>query len=150
MKKTFALIFLCVMLSGITLQALSFEEILKGTTKALNFLNENKSEIALVISVLSAVIYATRQKMKFKDAILLILNTLKDEDKMNSSGTEFTKDAIIKLEEIADKAGTVSAALDTAKKEIEDINRKKGIKIGSYKGKPIYLRDAVGLLGMFH
>ena len=106
-----------------------------------DFLKENPEVAAMLVSLVVAIIQAVRERMKAKDAILLLLNTLKDEGKQEQ-GKQFTTATIKKLEEVAEYTDATKDTIEHVKETISEVNREKGIKIGSYKGKPIYLRDA--------
>lgn len=113
-------------------------------TGILNFVKDNPDTVVLIVSLILAAIQAMREHMKAGDAILLLLNTLKDENKLEN-GEQFTKEAVEKLEKVAEVTETTKSTINHVKKVIGDVNRKKGIKIGSYHHKPIYLRDAAQL-----
>lgn len=110
----------------------------------LHFIQNNSDTVVLIVSLIVAAMQAVRERMKASDAILLMLNTLKDESKMgkeHQTSEELTK----KLEAVAKVTDVTKDTLAHVKSVIKDTNRRKGIKIGSYKGKPIYLRDAAQL-----
>lgn len=112
----------------------------------VDFLVENKETIIELVAILFVIAHAVKQKMSFRQTIALVINTLKDEEKMD--GDQFTPETKVKLEEIAKEIGANSKALEEAKRGLDSTH--SGTKIGSHKGKPIYLEDVlkkVSLIG---
>ena len=94
----------------------------------------------LFVTVLLALVQLVRERMKAKEAILLIMNALKDEAKLEGDN-QFSEKTIEKIDKVAEYMNAGKEAVEHVKEVVNDVNRKKGIKIGSVKGKPIYLED---------
>lgn len=94
----------------------------------------------LFVTVLLALVQLVRERMKAKEAILLIMNALKDEAKLEGDN-QFSEKTIEKIDKVAEYMNAGKEAVEHVKEVVNDVNRKKGIKIGSIKGKPIYLED---------
>lgn len=118
-------------------------------TKMLNLVVNNWEVISGVILVILTIVKVFRSKgisnaEKFDKAITLVINTLKDETKMKDDGTEFDPKVKSKLEDIGKK-------MEMGKEEVEKVKEafsynkydKKGTKIGSHNGKPIYLESVI-------
>ena len=95
------------------------------------------------VAVLTAIISVYKNYKQGKSAgeiITILVNVLKDENKM--VGGKFSPEALKKAEEVAITIGANDVAVEEAKKALK--GNEIDVKIGSYKGKPIYLSDAIG------
>jgi hypothetical protein len=103
--------------------------------------------IGWVVAALTAIMHvykAHKQGKGFGEQILILVNTLKDEKKM--IGGEFSEQTLKKAEEFA----TTIQADDAAIEEVRQVLKGKelDVKLGSFKGKPIYLSDGLKLGGL--
>lgn len=105
----------------------------------------NWDSIALFIFAIGVLLKARRDGKSWKNALIIAVNTLKDEDKMEGGGTIISQDAIDKARNVANEMDAGLAAIKKVEEIINNANTQKGIKLGSLKGKPIYLEDAVGI-----
>jgi hypothetical protein len=80
------------------------------------------------------------------EAITVLLNTMKVEDKMLPDG-RFKPELIEKADQVS-KTLEVSTAAQAQVKEILTSGKTQDIKLGSIKGKPIYLGHVAGILGI--
>lgn len=110
----------------------------------IEFLATHKEEIALVVTLIVTLAQAIKAKLQAREAIILLLNVLKDEDKMTASG-QFKDATLKKIDQVAQVAQVGTTAVAEVKQVITDVNR-GGLKLGSYNGKPVYLED-VGRIG---
>lgn len=78
------------------------------------------------------------------ESLLLVINTLKDESKLADGA--FSEDALRKVEEVAETVGANTQAVEQAKEALK--GRELDAKIGSYRGKPIYISDALKVGGI--
>jgi len=70
----------------------------------------------------------------------ILVNTLKDEGKMIDG--QFSPATLQKAQEVANTISADSVAVEQVKQVLK--GRETDIKLGSYKGKPVYLSDAIG------
>lgn len=125
-------------------------ELLKSAIKVLT---ENQELAGVAVALGLAVVKIFSQKMNAGQAAMLILNTLKDEHKMDD-GKKFTDEAVEKLVQVGDKMEVGEAVVKDVKKQIKKFNEsvddpaKNKVYVGSYKGKPIHIskRSLVGKL----
>jgi len=110
----------------------------------VTFIVENKETLASVIVAIFTLVQAIKAKLQAREALMLVVNTLKDEDKLTPAG-QFKAETIDKIEKVATIAKVSTGAVESVKQVINDVNR-GGLKLGSYKGKPVYLED-VGRVG---
>lgn len=103
----------------------------------IEILQNNRELLSIGITVLLAIIEIVRERMKSKDALMLLLNSLKDENKMQ--GNKFSDALIDKLYQVAEVQKVGKDALEEVKQTIE--KPRDGLRIGSYRGKPIYVQD---------
>ena len=75
------------------------------------------------------------------EAITLALNVLKDEAKMVNG--KFSGETLAKLAEVKEAIGASKESAKTVDKALQ--GAEVDIKLGSYRGKPIYLSKALGL-----
>lgn len=108
----------------------------------LNLLQENREFIVVLVSLILALIEIVRERMKARDGLMLLMNSLKVEGKME--GNKFADALLKKVEEVAKVQKVGSDALNEVKSVLN--TDRKGIKIGSYNGQPVYLKD-VGIIG---
>lgn len=88
--------------------------------------------------------YASRKAGKsWEETITILLNTLKDEEKMTADGG-FSGDALTKAKEVAAVIGAGKEAQAKAEEALSQ-GREKDIKVGSINGKPIYLGNVLGI-----
>lgn len=105
----------------------------------LNAIYANKELFALTVTLLVTLAQAVKAKMQTREAIVLLLNVLKDEEKLTPQG-QFKAATIAKIDQVAEIAKVGGTAVDEVKRTIADVNR-GGLKVGSHKGKPVYLED---------
>jgi len=105
----------------------------------VTFVSQNKETIASIIVALITFLQAIKAKVQAREAIMLVVNTLKDEDKLTPTG-QFKSQTIEKIDQVATIAKVSTGAVENVKQVINDVNR-GGIKLGSYNGKPVYLED---------
>jgi hypothetical protein len=99
------------------------------------------------VAVLTAIISVYRSYKQGKTAgevITVLVNVLKDEAKMIDG--KFSAETLEKAEEVARTISANDAAVEQAKAALK--GKELDVKIGSYKGKPIYLSDAIGAGGL--
>lgn len=77
-------------------------------------------------------------------ALLIAINTLKDEHKLSDG--QFTRATIEKAEKVAEAIGANDVAVEQVKTALK--GQEVDLRLGSYKGKPIYLSDALGAGGL--
>lgn len=97
--------------------------------------------VSLITIVISA-IKLRRSGKSWAETYTIIVNTLKDEQKMVDGG--FSADTIQKAKDVANVIGAGSEA----QKKVEEVltqGKEQDIKIGSINGKPIYLGSALGI-----
>lgn len=97
--------------------------------------------ISLITIVISA-IKLRRSGKSWEETFTIIVNTLKDEQKMVDGG--FSADTIQKAKDVANVIGAGSEA----QKKVEEVltqGKEQDVKIGSINGKPIYLGNALGI-----
>ena len=97
-----------------------------------------------VVAALTALIslYKSHKAGKtLAETAMILINTLKDESKM--VGGQFTTATVDKAKAVAEKISADSVAVETAKNAL--IGKETDIKLGSYKGKPIYLSRILSL-----
>ena len=92
------------------------------------------------LTALISIYKAYKQGKNAGEIITILVNTLKDESKM--TGGKFSPEAVKKAEEVAITIGANNKAVEEAKKALG--GAEIDVKIGSYKGKPIYLSEAIG------
>ena len=103
--------------------------------------------LGYVVAVLTAILHfykARKAGATAAEATLLIVNTLKDESKL--TGGAFSQDTLKKVEDVASAVGANTQAVEQAKEALK--GRELDAKIGSYRGKPIYLSDALKVGGV--
>lgn len=99
--------------------------------------------IILLVTVIRNA-YASRKAGKsWEETFTIIINTLKDEDKMIAGG--FSPDALAKAKEIGAVIGAGKEAQAKAEEALTQGKETSDIKIGSLNGKPIYLGSALGI-----
>lgn len=103
--------------------------------------------LGYVVAALTAAMHvylAHRQGKTVAETLIILANTLKDESKM--PGGTFSPETIKKAEEFA----TTIQADDKAIEQVKEVlsGRELDLKLGSFKGKPIYLSDALKLGGL--
>lgn len=102
---------------------------------------ENWELIALVLGFLWHVYKLRKQGKTTLEALQLAFNVLKDEAKMVDG--KFSENTVKKLEEVAE-------TIDASKKSVKDVKKAMqgaeiDVKLGSYRGKPIFLSEALGI-----
>ena len=106
-------------------------------TEVLNFITDNQQSIATLVTLILAIVKIIRDKVEAKNALMLLLNSLKNENQM--AGNQFTKELLEKVQSVAE---IQKVSQDTLKEVVETIEKPRdGLKIGSYKGKAIYVQD---------
>lgn len=122
---------------------------------ALDWAVTHPQEAASYLVVLLTIYQAVRERMRLREAILLVASVLKDESKM--PGGAFTPATIAKVEQVAEVVGAGATAVAEVKQAIADVNAASAasssspgapvsdIRIGSYKGKPVYLGQVTAI-----
>lgn len=97
-----------------------------------------------LVAVLTALISLYRSHkagQTLAQSLVVMANTLKDETKMSDG--MFSTATIQKAKEVATTIGANDVAVEEVKKALQ--GKELDVKIGSLKGKPIYLSDAIGI-----
>jgi len=118
------------------------KEILSNLT-----INDVMTYIGWVVAALTAIIHvynAHKQGKNFGEQIAILVNTLKDEQKMINGA--FSPETLKKAEEFAMTIQADDVAVEEVKKVLK--GQELDIKLGSFKGKPIYLSDGLKLGGL--
>ena len=102
---------------------------------------ENWELIALVLGFLWHVYKLRKQGKTTLEALQLAFNVLKDEAKMVDG--RFSENTVKKLEEVAETIDTSKQAVTQVKQAMQ--GAEIDVKLGTYKGKPIYLSEALGI-----
>lgn len=100
-----------------------------------------------LVAVLTAAIslYKSHKAGKgFAEAMTVIVNTLKDESKMIDG--KFSSATLEKAENFATTIGANDVAVEQVKSALK--GKELDIKLGSLKGKPVYLSDALRVGGI--
>ena len=107
----------------------------------LTTVENSEALIAAVIGLYCFIrkVYLQAKLAKKEEKFWVIVNALKDENKM-VDGEKFTNDFISKLEKIGKALNVSNNSLKEAKANILQANT-GSIKVGSYKGKPIYANN---------
>lgn len=103
--------------------------------------------LGYAVAVVTAIIHfykARKAGATAAEATLLIINTLKDESKL--TGGLFSQDTLKKVDEVAQTVGANTKAVEQAKEALK--GQQLDIKVGSYRGKPIYISDALKIGGV--
>ena len=102
--------------------------------------------LGMLCSMIVSFIKARKDGKTMSEAVLLIVNTLKDEDKMVQG--QFTAETHAKAEAV----GNALTVGDTAKNIVTAAlsGSTSDVQVGSYKGKPVYIPGGMlsGALGM--
>ena len=99
-------------------------------------------ELAVLVIGFAYHVYKLRKQGKTTlEALQLAFNVLKDEAKMVDG--KFSKDTVKKLEEVAETIDTSKKAVTQVKQAMQ--GAEIDIKLGSYRGKPIFLSEALGI-----
>ena len=102
---------------------------------------ENWELVALIIGFVYHVYKLRKQGKTTLEALQLALNVLKDETKMIDG--KFSENTVKKLEEVAETIDTSKKAVTQVKQAMQ--GAEIDVKLGTYKGKPIYLSEALGI-----
>lgn len=102
---------------------------------------ENWELIALVLGFLWHVYKLQKQGKTTLEALQLAFNVLKDEAKMIDG--KFSENTVKKLEEVAETIDTSKQAVTQVKRAMQ--GAEIDVKLGSYRGKPIFLSEALGI-----
>ena len=100
-----------------------------------------------VVAALTAIISLYRNYKAGKsaaEALTVIVNVLKDENKMLNG--KFSPETVQKAEEVAKAISADDVAVEQVKQVLK--GREIDAKVGSYKGKPIYLSDVLSVGGL--
>lgn len=100
-----------------------------------------------LVAVLTAMIslYKSHRAGKtFAEAMTVLVNTLKDENKMVDG--KFSSATLEKAEVFATTIGANDVAVEQVKSALK--GKELDIKLGSLKGKPVYLSDALQIGGI--
>ena len=101
-----------------------------------------------ILSVGSVLVSAIKQKLSAQEAILLVVNTLKNEEQMHAGGEVFKQDTIAKVDKVASAMSAGSTAVEQVKAALvtpAGVTIPGDIKLGSLNGKPIYLSNVTGV-----
>lgn len=98
-----------------------------------------------ILTILVSLYRARKAGQTMAQALIIAVNTLKDEDKMTATG-QFTPETIKKAQDFATSVGADDAAIEKVKVALQ--GREIDLKVGTYKGKPIYLSEALGIAGL--
>ena len=102
---------------------------------------ENWELIALVLGFLWHVYKLRKQGKTTLEALQLAFNVLKDEAKMVDG--RFSPDTLKKLEEAAEVIEASQESAQAVKRAMQ--GAEVDIKLGSFRGKPVFLSNALGL-----
>lgn len=100
--------------------------------------------IVAALSVIISLYKSHKAGKTLAQSLIVLANTLKDESKM--VGGKFTPETIQKAEEFATTIGANDVAVEQVKQALK--GREIDVKLGSWKGKPVYLSDAISLGGI--
>lgn len=106
----------------------------------------------VVGGLVGVVIKLWRGLICYRQALILMANTLKVEDKMVEN--TFKRGIFEKADSIGDIIRASRAAKDKVEDTLADINRAEVdrgglVRLGSYKGNPVYASDALNLWRVF-
>lgn len=101
------------------------------------------SLIAMLASWLTAYLKARRDGKAISEAVTLAINVLKVEEKMNNGA--FKQELIEKADVAAEVLQTGERARDEVMQALQMGREVPDLKIGSIKGKPIYLGQIAGV-----
>ena len=102
--------------------------------------------VVFLLTLIERFAFARKAGKSAAEALMVLLNTLKVEDKMLPDGTFSPK----LVEKVAQVSKTLEVGSD-AKKKVQELIKSgahQDIKIGSINGKPIYLGQIGGILGI--
>lgn len=97
--------------------------------------------VVTLVTILLSVAKSIRAGKTLQDAILIVANTLKDENKMESG--KFSDATIAKVERVAGVISAGAEAETTVKKVLTGGAHTNDVKVGSVNGKPIYIGQVV-------
>ena len=103
--------------------------------------------LGYVVAILTAAIslYKSHKAgQTLAQSLIVLANTLKDESKM--VGGQFTLKTVEKAEEVAREIGANDVAVEQVKQALK--GKELDMKLGSWKGKPVYLSDALQIGGI--
>ena len=103
----------------------------------IEFIKNNPQLITYAVTLFFAIFEIVRERMKTKDAVMLIINSLKEEHKMN--GHKFSEELKEKVDEIAKVQRVSKDVVEEVKTSLD--KPRNGLQIGSYRGQPVYLDD---------
>ena len=100
---------------------------------------------ALTILTAAISFYLSRKAGKSNaEALIVAINTLKDEAKMEDG--KFSPETIKKAEQFATTIGADDKAIEQVRQALQ--GKEFDVKLGSYKGKPIYLSKTLGVASL--
>ena len=100
--------------------------------------------LVAVMTALISLYKSHRAGKTFAEAMTVLVNTLKDENKMVDG--KFSSATLEKAEVFATTIGANDAAVEQVKGALK--GKELDIKLGSLKGKPVYLSDALQIGGI--
>ena len=100
--------------------------------------------VVAAMSVIVSLYKSHKAGKTLAQSLIVLANTLKDESKM--VGGKFAPETIQKAEEFATTIGANDVAVEQGKQALK--GREIDVKLGSWKGKPVYLSDAISLGGI--
>lgn len=123
--------------------------------------NHSETLISVGITALLFLKAMVSQKLTFREAMIVLANTLQDEKKLVAG--QFTTATVTKIDNVGQAAGASPSAVEAARQTITTINQAVAnaqpatpatpavassgsgdIKVGSMNGRPIYLGQVVG------
>lgn len=108
-----------------------------------NFITYSGYLVAILTAIIS--MYRSYKAGKgFAEIATILVNTLKDENKM--VGGKFSTATLDKAQEVANTISADTVAMEQVKVVLQ--GRSTDIKLGSFRGKPVYLSDALGFGSM--
>jgi len=108
--------------------------------KVVNYLGYIIAALTFVVSLYKS----HKAGQTLAQSLTVLANTLKDETKM--VGGQFTTATLKKAQEVANTIGANDVAIEQVKQALK--GKELDVKLGSWKGKPIYLSDALKVGGV--
>lgn len=118
------------------------EAAVQDSDATLNLIMTLLPWLVSLVTLIISIIKLRKSGKTWEETFTIIVNTLKDEQKMVDGG--FSADTIAKAKDVANVIGAGSEA----QKKVEEVltqGKEQDIKIGSINGKPIYLGSALGI-----
>jgi hypothetical protein len=128
-------------------------------TETFKWMAEHWETLSAIVIALLTTYRAYQEKLSGIEALKLVINVFKDEGKKDGELPLHAEKTIEKVILVAHQLETPTKAVEAVKTAVSDVNEsaKDDTKIGSYKGKPIYLGSVLSiadkvrtLWGVFH